>query len=44
MLILWISTFQFLDIEITKVNPNVSKDETRNNKIHALSFGSYFLA
>ena len=44
VLILWISTFQFLDIEITKANPNAHKDETRDNKIRALLFGGYFLA
>lgn len=44
VLILWITTFQLLDIEITKVNPNAPKDETRDNKVRALLFGSYFLA
>ena len=44
VLILWVLSFQFLDIEITKANPGVPKDEARDNKFRVLLFGSYFLA
>ena len=40
----WVLTFQFLDIEITKANPEAPKDEVRDNKARALFFGSYILA
>lgn len=43
-LILWITSFQFLDIAITNANPTAPKDEVRNNKTRMILFGGYFLA
>ena len=43
-LILWTASFQFLDIAITKVNPQAPKDEVRDNKSRLLLFGGYFIA
>ncbi len=44
VLILWILTFQILDIEITKINPEAPADEVRDNKARILLFGSYISA
>ena len=44
VLILWSLSFQFLDIQITKVNPDAPKDETRDNKTRLMLFGGYFIA
>ena len=43
-LLLWISSFQILDIAITNVNPDAPKDEVRDNHARLLLFGGYFLA
>lgn len=43
-MILWILTFQILDIEITKINPEAPADEVRDNKARILLFGSYISA
>ena len=43
-LILWTASFQFLDIAITKANPEAPKDEVRDNKTRLLLFGGYFIA
>ena len=43
-LILWISSFQFLDIAITKANPLAPKDEGRDNTARLVLFGGHFLA
>ena len=43
-LILWVLSFQILDIAITNVNPDAPKDEVRDNKARLLLFGGYFLA
>lgn len=43
-LILWITSFQLLDIAITKANPLAPKDEVRDNKTRLILFGGYFIA
>ena len=43
-LILWVLSFQFLDIAITKANPTAAKDEVRDNRARLLLFGGYMLA
>lgn len=44
VLILWVLSFQLLDITITNANPKAPKDEVRYPKNRALLFGGYFLA
>ncbi|WP_407379116.1 TMEM175 family protein [Methanobrevibacter sp.] len=44
VLLLWVLSFQFLDIAITKANPDVPKDEVRDNKVRLLMFGGYLIA
>lgn len=43
-LILWVLSFQFLDISITKANPAAPKDEVRDNRARLLLFGGYIVA
>lgn len=44
VLILWVLSFQLLDISITKANPDAPKDEVRGTRNRILLFGGYFLA
>lgn len=43
-LILWISSFQLLDIAITSANPLAPKDEGHDNTARLILFGGHFLA
>lgn len=44
VLILWVLSFQFLDISITEANPHAPKDEVRETKNRLVMFGGYVIA
>ena len=43
-LLLWVSSFQIMDITITNANPSAPKDEVRDKRMRLLLFGGYILA